>query len=86
MSEEKKPMEPDLKRKLYTMRIDVYPSAQVFGLEDIEKDYDLHTQHIIGMLEVVKGAYLREHGAKVAELYKKSTENPEPLPTNTTEG
>ena len=84
MAEEKKLMDPDLKRKLYTLRIDVYPSAQLFQLEDVEKGYDLHTQHIIGMLEVVKGAYLRELGSKVAEHYKQSTGDP--LPTNTTEG
>ena len=61
---------PDMTRKLYTISIDVYPNANVFGLSNIEEGYTPTYQEMIGALEIVKSAYLREHGAKVKDHFK----------------
>lgn len=53
-------LQPDLNRKLYTIVIDVYPNVNVFRLESIEDGLGVHVQHIVGALEVVKNAYLRD--------------------------
>jgi hypothetical protein len=63
---------PDFSRKLYTISIDVYPNGNVFGLSNMEEGYKATFQEIIGALEIVKSAYLREHGAKVQHDYDKA--------------
>lgn len=59
-------LNPDLSRKLYTITIDVYPNAHIFDVTRVEEDYQITYQQLIGVLEIIKAAYLREHGAKVA--------------------
>lgn len=58
---------PDLTRKLYVITIEVYPNGQTFSISDEENGYNVELQHVIGSLETVKGAYLRQQGARVVE-------------------
>ena len=62
----------DFSRKMYTISIDVYPNGNAFSLSNIEEGYTPTYQEMIGALEIVKSAYLREHGAKVQEHYSKA--------------
>jgi|JI9StandDraft_1071089.scaffolds.fasta_scaffold177488_3 hypothetical protein len=60
---------PDLKRHLYTITIEVHVNANVFGMTIVEDGYNPTTQEMVGALEIVKMAYMREHGAKVKEAF-----------------
>lgn len=60
-------LKPNLNRKLYTINIDVCENGNVFNIRDVEKGYILEYQHIIGAMEIVKGAFLRDHGAKATK-------------------
>ena len=70
---------PDLSDKQYTIIIDVYPNVNVFRIADVKDELKdtLQTQHIIGAIETVKGAYLREQSARAIEAFEQSkTEQP----------
>ena len=65
---------PDLSDKQYTIIIDVYPNVNVFRIADVKDELKdtLQTQHIIGAIETVKGAYLREQSARAIEAFEQS--------------
>lgn len=60
MSELKDIHKPNLDRKLYSIEINAYENAHTFSIHIHEEGYNLQYPHIIGVLEVVKGSYLRE--------------------------
>jgi len=84
------PFAPDLDQHLYTIIIDVYPNVNIYRLALGNVENRPTVQEIVGAIEVVKSAYLREHGAKVQRAYKKklkssSQSQPPPLTPNNTE-
>ena len=60
MSELKDLHKPNLDRKLYSIEVTAYENAHTFSIHIHEEGYNLQYPHIIGVLEVVKGSYLRE--------------------------
>jgi|CXWK01.1.fsa_nt_gi hypothetical protein len=71
MKKQDDPFKPDFDRHLYTIRIEVYPNTNIYRLERGNVEHNPTTQEIVGALEIVKSAYLRDHGAKVQRAFKK---------------
>lgn len=75
----KDPFAPDFDKHKFTIIIDVYDNTNIYRLAPGNVGHHPTVQEIIGSLEVVKHAYLREHGAKVQKAYKKKLkEHPQP--------
>ena len=79
MSNKKDPFAPDFDNHRFSITIEVYKNTNIYRLSAGNvKDYFPTVQEIVGSLEIVKGAYLREHGAKVQKAYKKKLKNEKP--------
>lgn len=66
------PFAPDFDKHRFSIIIEVYANTNIYRLAAGNvKDYYPTVQEIVGSIEVVKHAYLREHGAKVQKAYKK---------------
>lgn len=69
---DKDPFAPDFDKHKFTIVIEVYDNTNIYRLAPGNVDgYRPNVQEIVGSLEIVKSAYLRDHGAKVQKAYKK---------------
>lgn len=64
-------LKADYSHELFTIQIKVYKNGNVFTIENVDKDYDLTFQAIVGTLETIKFGYLEKQTEANKQEFKK---------------
>ncbi len=68
---EEKLFKPDYTKELYKIEIVVCENGNIFGVKQIDTNYVLTYDTIIGTLEIVKNNFIQQQGDANKKEYKK---------------